>query len=81
MIRHFIHWFESKTGVYLYPRFVVSVGALSIALILFAIVLSITHMYTESVKTITPTGPEAEAKYDAFMRRGSRILAPTQPVR
>lgn len=72
MIRRFVHWFESKTGIYLYPRFVISLGALLIALVLFTIVFSITYTYSESVKTVVPTGPEAEAKYDTFMRRGNQ---------
>ena len=74
MIREISHYFESKTGVYLHPRFIISVLGLSIALIVFGAAYIASRAYTDSVKTIGPVGREAEEKYDARMRAGLRTL-------
>jgi|GEM_PF-5032879 len=77
MINQFIRWFETKTEVYLYPRFVILFGFLFTALILFIIVFFMAWSYSESVKTIGPVGPEVRAEYDARMR--SRPAPPLKP--
>lgn len=70
MVKKFIYWFELKTGVYLYPGFVVSIGLLLIAIIIFLVVSFFAHSYAESVKTIGPTTEKERAEYDAKMRAG-----------
>jgi hypothetical protein len=74
MIDTFVRYFETKTGVYLHPRFVLSVGLLLVSLVLFGVVSFIARSYAESVKTIGPVGEKAEAEYDARMRAPSRGL-------
>lgn len=71
MIRQISHYFESKTGVYLHPRFILSVLGLSIAILIFVMAYMTTRMYTDSVRTVGPSG-EAQEKYDARMRAGLR---------
>ncbi len=54
MIKQLSHYVESRTGVYLHPRFVVSVIALSIAILLFVVVRYSVNTYLESIQTAGP---------------------------
>lgn len=72
MIKQLSHYVESKTGVYLHPRFIISVLGLGTALLVFGTVYTASRVYTDSVKTIGPAGTEAEEKYEARMRAGLR---------
>lgn len=71
MIQKISHYFESKTGIYLHPRFILSVLGLSIALLIFATAYTVSRVYADSVKTVIPMGADAE-QYDVRMRSGSR---------
>lgn len=73
MIKQFSHYFESKTGVYLHPRFIISVLGLSSALLVFGAAYTISRAYTDKVKTVGPNNTEAQEKYDARMRAGLRV--------
>ncbi len=73
MIRQISHYFESKTGVYLHPRFILSVLGLSIAILIFVMAYMTTRMYTDSIRTVGPSS-EAEEKFDARMRADFRAL-------
>ncbi len=70
MVKRFIYWFELRTGIYLHPRFVVSIGLLLMAIVIFLVVSFFAHSYAESVKTIGPTTEKERAEYDAKMRAG-----------
>lgn len=72
MIRQFSHYFESRTGVYLHPRFILSVLGLMSALLIFGAAYTLSRAYTDSVKTVGPNDTEAQEKYDARMRAGLR---------
>lgn len=73
MIRRISQYFESRTGVYLHPRFIISVLGLGIALLIFGIAYTASRVYINSVQTVAPGGIEAEEKYDARMRAGLRV--------
>lgn len=73
MIRQISHYFESKTGVYLHPRFIISVLGLVGALLVFGAAYTMSRAYTDSVKTVGPNTIEAQEKYDARMRAGVRV--------
>lgn len=75
MIQKLTNYIESKTGVYVYPRFVISIIALLGALMVFGGVVLAARIYRESVKTIGPDPSEA-AEYEAQMRAG--LHAPSQ---
>lgn len=68
MVHRFIYWFESKTGVYLYPRFVLSAGFLFGSIAIFLLVSFFANSYAESVKTTGPATEKERAEYDAKMR-------------
>ncbi len=72
MIHEISHYFESKTGVYLHPRFVLSVLGLSIAILIFGAAYMTSRVYTDSVQTVGPADPSAQEAYDARMRAGLR---------
>lgn len=71
MVNTFIRWFEAKTQIYLYPRFVITVGLLLLAILIFSIAYFFSHRYTERVQSVGPQGEKAKAEYDAFMRSGA----------
>ncbi len=74
MIDTFVRYIETKTGIYLYPRFVLSVGSLLASLLLFGIVYFFVSAYLESIQTVPPVGEKAQADYDARMRSSARGL-------
>lgn len=55
MIKELSHYVESKTGVYLHPRFVLSMVALSMAILVFVMVRTSIYAYLKSIET---TGPK-----------------------
>lgn len=66
MVKKFIYWFESKTGVYLHPRFVTSFGLLIFSLVLFGIVFFFARLYTQ--ESVGPQTEKERSEYEAKMR-------------
>lgn len=75
MIREIGKYIESKTGVYIYPRFVISIIALLIALVVLWAAFFAVRLYRESIKTTGPGSGAALDEYNARMRAG--LLPPT----
>lgn len=75
MVKRFIYWFELRTGIYLHPRFVVSIGLLLISIVIFSVISFLAYGYVESVKTTGPTTEKERAEYDVRMR----TVHPTSP--
>lgn len=74
MTEKFIHWFESKTGVYLHPRFVTSFGLLALAAVLFGLALFLSRLYVE--ESVGPKTEKEWAEYEAKMH----VRIPTVPT-
>ncbi|MFA9262535.1 MAG: hypothetical protein ACEQSB_04245 [Undibacterium sp.] len=79
MVNQFIQWFESKTGVYLYPRFVISVALLLCSAGIFLVISFFAWNYAKSVETIGPMTEKEKAQYEAKMR--AVHLPPTPSAR
>ncbi len=73
MIQKFSGYIESKTGVYVYPRFIISIIALTLAILIFGIVFFTARFYRESVKTVGPDAGVSSTEYEARMRAGLRF--------
>lgn len=78
MIQRISHYFESKTGVYLHPHFIISVLGLSAAIIVFGAAYAVSRTYTDSVRTVGPSTSETQEKEDVRMRAGLRVPTPDQ---
>lgn len=64
MIGQISHYIESKTGVYLHPRFIMSVLGLSSSLLIFGVAYTLSQAYADSVRTVGPSDSEERGGYD-----------------
>ena len=73
MLQRLIDMLQVRTGVYLNPRFLVSMAALTVALFLFGVVSLSARLYRDQVQTVVPSGEREQAAYDAKMREGGLL--------